>query len=179
MLQVEKEGIISLDAQVRAYDLLEIMLESGEHGCAGCTNDFCSVYSRLKPVLDKAYDHQTLVRQNEDRLRPFRERLQEAESASAKAVALHECAKDTYVIWQNKGLISRYRALARLRSLAGFRLESHRLGNYVAKTFDLMNEAAADFARAQQSMFAADMSYKIKPGIYQSIYEILIDNTSL
>ena len=64
-------------------------------------------------------------------------------------------------------------ALRRLRSLAGFRLESNRIGNYVAKTFDLMNEAQAASARAQQALFAANVTYKIKSGLYSRIASAL------
>ena len=67
----------------------------------------------------------------------------------------------------------RKRALKALRERAGFRLESHRIGNYVAKTFDLMNEAQMKFARTQQKVFASDVRYKIKPGLYGKIAEIL------
>jgi hypothetical protein len=63
--------------------------------------------------------------------------------------------------------------LRRLRSLAGFRLESDRIGNFVAKTFDLMNEAQSAQARAQQALFSANVSYKIKPGLYSRIASVL------
>ena len=59
--------------------------------------------------------------------------------------------------------------------MAGFRLESDRIGNYVAKTFDLMNEANAECARAQQALFAANATYKIKSGIYSKIAAVLHD----
>ena len=36
-----------------------------------------------------------------------------------------------------------------------------------------MNEAQARFARAQQAVFAADVTYKIKPGIYSKMYSSL------
>ena len=75
-------------------------------------------------------------------------------------------------IWQAQGIFARKRALRELRERAGFRLESHRIGNYVAKTFDLMNEAQVRFARAQQALFAADFRYKIKPEIHAGIYRI-------
>ena len=58
-------------------------------------------------------------------------------------------------------------------TLAGFRLESNRIGNFVAKTFDLMNEANRDCSRAQQALFAANVSYKIKPGLYSRIASAL------
>ena len=70
-------------------------------------------------------------------------------------------------------IFARRRALRELRERAGFRLESHRIGNYVAKTFDLMNEAQARFARAQQAVFSADVKYKIQPDTYAKIYDLL------
>ena len=57
--------------------------------------------------------------------------------------------------------------------MAGFRLESDRIGNFVAKTFDLMNEAQAAQARAQQALFSANVSYKIKSGLYSRIASAL------
>ena len=69
----------------------------------------------------------------------------------------------------------RKRALKALRDRAGFKLESHRIGNYVAKTFDLMNEAQMRFAKAQQALFAADVAYKIRPGIYDKVYDLLVN----
>ena len=96
-----------------------------------------------------------------------------AEKKAATLTDLHECAKDTFDIWQNGGLFARQKALRILRAKAGFRLEHKRIGNYVAKTFDLMNEARSAYARAQQLLFAADMSYKIRPGIYADIRERL------
>ena len=67
----------------------------------------------------------------------------------------------------------RRRALNELRERAGFRLESHRIGNYVAKTFDLANEAQARFAHAQQQFFRSDVSYKLLTGIYRELYNLL------
>jgi hypothetical protein len=43
----------------------------------------------------------------------------------------------------------------------------------VAKTYDLANEAQARFAQAQQALFAADMTYKCRPGVYHDIYVLL------
>ena len=86
-----------------------------------------------------------------------------------QSIPLHEYAKYTFDIWQNKGLFARQKAIRVLRQKAGFRLETKRIGNYVAKTFDLMNEARSEYARAQQALFAADMSYKVKPGVYLEI----------
>jgi hypothetical protein len=43
----------------------------------------------------------------------------------------------------------------------------------VAKTYDLANEAQARFGHAQQQLFAADVTYKCRPGVYAGIYEAL------
>jgi hypothetical protein len=42
-----------------------------------------------------------------------------------------------------------------------------------------MNEAQAAFARAQQALFSANVSYKIKPGLYARIASSLhMDNAA-
>ena len=109
----------------------------------------------------------------EERLAPLKENLNEARFEAASAASLHEFAKEVFEIWQTSGVFARRRALKELRERAGFRLESHRIGNYVAKTFDLMNEAQARFARAQQAVFSADVKYKIQPDTYARIYDLL------
>lgn len=173
---------ISLEAQVRVYDLIEKIMEiqdlaymcpDREEYCR-VVESFISDYRTLSSVLDSAYDEASLLEEAENMLQPYRKALSEATLRSEKATALHECAKETYEIWQNKGLFARHCALRRLRSLAGFRLESNRIGNYVAKTFDLKNEADLVFARAQQSMYAANVSYKIKPGLYARLASLLM-----
>ena len=36
-----------------------------------------------------------------------------------------------------------------------------------------MNQADADFAKAQQALFSANVSYKIQPGLYGKIAAVL------
>ena len=179
-------GKISLDACIRAYDLLEKIMDLPDGGSVGpadvyadtvatwCSSlgpaeEFCSEYRRLAPALDAAYDEAFLKAEAQERLRPFEKALEDAALRSARKTTLHECAKETFAIWQDGGYFARQRALRKLRALAGFRLESNRIGNYVAKTFDLMNEAMAAYAAAQQALFSANTAYKIKPGLYSRI----------
>lgn len=124
MKDIASSGEMSLDQQVRAYDLLSYLMDGN--------------------VPDPQ------------------------EKASA-----HEFAKETFHTWQTAGIFMRKRALKALRERAGFKLESHRIGNYVAKTFDLMNEAQMRFARAQQAVFASDVTYKVQPGLFGKIADIL------
>ena len=135
----------------------------------GPAEEYCSEYKRLASALESAYDENALSQEAAARLKPFETALEDAALRSAKKTDLHQCARETFEIWQKGGFFARKTALRKLRTFAGFRLESERIGNYVAKTFDLMNEAQSDYARAQQALFSANVSYKIKPGLYARI----------
>lgn len=190
MRQAARKGKITLDAQVNAYDLLEKIMDIPDGVSVGpadiyadtvatwCSSlgpaeEFCSEYKRLSSDIEAAYDEAALKREAQDRLAPLEDALKEAAALSAERAELHQCAKDTFEIWQSGGFFARQSALRKLRALAGFRLESNRIGNYVAKTFDLMNEAQTAYAHAQQALFAANVSYKIKPGLYARIASAL------
>ena len=172
MCNAALRGRITLDEQVRAYDFLNVILETGY---ADVPEAFCRKYEELKDSLDEAFDADALTDEAVRLLAPLQKELDDLRFAAASAASLHEFAKEVFEIWQTEGIFARKRALRELRERAGFRLESHRIGNYVAKTFDLMNEAQARFARAQQALFSADVRYKIRPGVYARIYEVFTD----
>lgn len=174
METVAVSGKYSLDAQVRAYDLLEQLLDLYYDlplpaGLKDVAAEFCSVYEANASVLDSAFDSSVLAAAAADVLKPLNEACNEARFEAAAAASLHEFAKEVFYIWQNSGVFARRRALKELRQRAGFRLEAHRIGNYVAKTFDLQNEAASRFAKAQQTIYSSDVAYKIRPGLYAEI----------
>lgn len=180
MESVATSGKYSLDAQVRAYDLLQMMLDiygdapsSEVMPKSAARGEYCAAYRRLESSLDSCFDADLLQKYVDLKLEELRKDCQEARFAAAAAASLHEFAKETFEVWKTSGVFARRRALRDLRERAGFRLESHRIGNYVAKTFDLMNEADVRFAKVQQRLFAADVSYKIRPGVYGSIAAIL------
>ena len=182
MRDVALNGRWTLEAQENAYDLLDLLagyqaLPSAVR--SGVTWEpafvpetvisFCEEYDILASSLEAAYDESALRALLEENLKALREAVAQAEKKAETLADLHECAKETFAIWQNGGVFVRHKALRILRKKAGFRLERKRIGNYVAKTFDLMNDARTAYARAQQLLFAADMSYKIRPGIYAEI----------
>ena len=182
MRAIALSGRWTLEAQEYAYDLLDLlagyeMLPAIERSKASwepafvpeIVISFCEEYDILAPALETAYDESALRALLEETLKPLREAVSQAEKKAAQMTDLHECAKETFEIWQKDGMFARHKALRLLRKKAGFRLEYKRIGNYVAKTFDLMNDARTAYARAQQLVFAADMSYKIRPGIYAEI----------
>ena len=141
MRAIAQSGCWTLEAQVRAYDLLEGLFDHVLNIPADFSAKFCTEYETLAPLLDAAYDESALREQALQGLVPLDRALAQAELRMSRMTDLHECAKLTFEIWQTKGLFARQRALRVLRSKAGFRLEPKRIGNYVAKTFDLMNEA--------------------------------------
>ena len=179
MRAVADGGAMTLDMQVRAYDLLSSLLEMKEYGIPyGLADDtvggFCAEYEASSGKLQNAFDEDMLKKEAQARLEDLKKAQNEARFEAAAAASLHEFAKEVFQTWQTAGIFARRRALRELRERAGFRLESHRIGNYVAKTFDLMNEAHARFARAQQTVFSADVSYKVSRGVYDELFQCLV-----
>jgi hypothetical protein len=173
MQEVAASGKVTLEAQVRAYDLLQYLSEDGAQAPAAAAGEFCRVYEACDDRLEAAYDVDSLKDESESVLAPMRILVNELRFEAAAAASLHEFAKEVWHTWQTAGIFARRRALRDLRERAGFRLEAHRIGNYVAKTYDLANEAQAKFGHAQQQLFAADVTYKCRPGVYRDIYNVL------
>ena len=171
-------GIYTLDMQLKAYDLLDELLTVKEAGAdLSATPEsaaFCKAYQEHKDSLQSLINEVELQAAAEQRKRPFEEVLARAKTDAETAEALHELAKETFGIWQTSGLFARQKALRRLRKSAGFRLESHRIGNYVAKTYDLMEAARRACQKAQQALFSANVTYKCQSGILERIYQELI-----
>lgn len=170
-------GTYTLDMQVRAYDLLDYILAMKETGIklpsSHAAEDFRKAYQENRARLMALVDEAALKQEAQTRLQSYMSELEEAEAKAEAAEALHELAKETFGIWQSSGIFARQRALRRLRKSAGFRLESHRIGNYVSKTYDLMEEARRVCQRARQAMFSANMTYKCKADAYELIAQEL------
>ena len=173
MQEVAASGKVTLEAQVRAYDLLQCLSDEGVSVPSGSADMFRKAYEASADKLGAAYDADSLKVEMEAILAPMRHALNEARFEAAAAASLHEFAKDVWQTWQTAGIFARRRALRDLRERAGFRLESYRIGNYVAKTYDLANEAQAKFGHAQQLLFAADVTYKCRPGVYGDLFKVI------
>ena len=173
MQEVAASGNMTLQAQVRAYDLLQALSGESVPVAASAAENYSRTYEQLAEKLEAAYDADALKLEIESVLAPAREAVNEARFEAAAAASLQEFAKEVWQTWQTAGIFARRRALRDLRERAGFRLESHRIGNYVAKTYDLANEAQMKFGHAQQLLFAADVTYKCRPGVYADIYKTI------
>ena len=175
MSALASAGKWELDAQVRIYDLLALLMDEvyAETVSAQDAESFIKEYGQVKEKLVATYDHTALLNEVKARLAPLERACTDARFEAAAAASLHEFAKETFQTWQTSGVFMRRRALNALRERAGFRLESHRIGNYVAKTFDLKNEAQVRFATAQQRVFAADIRFKISPDLHSRVSDLL------
>ena len=163
---------LTLKAQISAYDLLQYLSEEGV--CIPCAEAqrLCELYEAYGSQLEALYDAASLKAELDAELAPMRNHVNELRFEAAAAASLHEFAKEVWQTWQTAGVFARRRALRDLRERAGFRLESHRIGNYVAKTYDLANEAQMKFGHAQQMLFAADVTYKCRPGVFRDINDV-------
>ena len=167
----------TVEAQVRAYDLLSCLLEAADNGVVAVSEEaaqeFKTVWQQNADVLSAAYDETALKAEAAEMIKPLEKACNDARFNAAAAASLHEFAKETFQTWQTAGIFARRRALKALRERAGFRLEQHRIGNDVAKTFDLMNEAKGAYALAQQRFFASNVTYKINAGTHSRIAYLL------
>lgn len=171
----------ALDAIVRAYDTYDLLLSIKDDPSIigteflqdGTIENYIMEYSSDSEKFVKCFDLEQINGELQQRLTSLDVVLSKAEAAVRDATELHFLAKETFEIWTTKGLFARYKALRRLRKKAGFQLERNRIGNYVARTFDLMNQARTDFAKIQQLRFKADVSYKIVPDLYSKIDSLL------
>ena len=176
MRSIAELGNWTLDVQVRAYDVLESVCDALEDVRAReavefskAAEQFCAAYDELSSAIESSYDQSALLDQASQKLLHLKDTVAQASLKVDQMTDLHECAKATFEIWTSKGLFARLKALRVLRAKAGFRLETKRIGNYVAKTYDLMNEAKLSYSRAQQMLFLSDVSYKVKSGVYADI----------
>ena len=181
---VAASASMSLDMQLRAYDLLDALLAAKENEPSvflaedfkAAAKAFEEAFSTSSADMEKSFDGEALAEEAAARHQVYEKALLESRFKAAAAASLHEFAKETFEVWQNSGIFARRRALKALRDRAGFRLESHRIGNYVAKTYDLMEEARREHQKAQQASFAANVTYKIRAGVYSDIYRLLTEN---
>ena len=165
-------GKYTLEMQVRAYDLFDQILtikENGDTMSSDAVTGWLNAYGQHRERLEELVDEAALKAEAADFLNAYSEALEKARVKADKAAELHELAKETFRIWQSSGLFARQRALHKLRKMAGFRLESHRIGNYVAKTYDLMEDARRAYQKAQQAMFSANVEYKCRADIHSLI----------
>lgn len=172
MVSIAETGKWTLEAQVRSYDLFD-RLSDGAMVPAEEKQAYLRIYAECSERLAEIFDAEVLKNEAQMLLSSCEDELNEQRFKAAAAASLHEFAKDTFAQWQTAGVFMRKRLLKDLRERAGFRLESHRIGNYVAKTYDLMEEARRAYQKAQQACYTNNISYKCSSMFYGRIAELL------
>lgn len=106
-------------------------------------------------------------------LGPWGKRYKEAKEAFEKAEELHLMAKVAHKAQEEGGFFEKWKTLRQVRKMAGFPLERKRTGNFVARTFDLMEEARMKMREAELKMYGHNVAYKCTPDTYMKIFELL------
>ncbi len=104
---------------------------------------------------------------------PWKRRHNEAEEELRKATELWEMAKVAHKAQEEGSFWEKWKTLRQVRRMAGFRLERGRTGNFVARTFDLMNEARSRAREAELKLYGHNVEYKCTPDTYLRIFEII------
>ncbi|MBR2438269.1 MAG: hypothetical protein IKB26_04475 [Bacteroidales bacterium] len=104
---------------------------------------------------------------------PYVTAHKEAKEAFEKAEELHLMAKVAHKAQEEGGFFEKWKTLRQVRKMAGFPLERKRTGNFVARTFDLMEEARMKMREAELKMYGHNVAYKCTPDTYMKIFELL------
>jgi hypothetical protein len=104
---------------------------------------------------------------------PWKRKHNEAMEGLEKATALWEMAKIAHKAQQEGNLWEKWKTLRQVRKMAGFRLERRRTGNFVTRTFELMQQAQARAREAELKLYEHNVEYKCTPDSYLRIYEVI------
>ena len=104
---------------------------------------------------------------------PWKRRHNEALEELEQATALWEMAKIAHQAQQEGSFWERWKTLRQVRKMAGFRLERKRTGNFVVRTFDLMQQAQSKARDAELKLYQHNVEYKCTPDVYMKLCEII------
>ena len=104
---------------------------------------------------------------------PWKRRHNEALEELEQATALWEMAKIAHQAQQEGNFWEKWKTLRQVRKMAGFRLERKRTGNFVVRTFDLMQQAQSKARDAELKLYQHNVEYKCTPDVYMKLCEII------
>lgn len=104
---------------------------------------------------------------------PWKRRHNEALEELEQATALWEMAKMAHQAQQEGNFWEKWKTLRQVRKMAGFRLERKRTGNFVVRTFDLMQQAQSKARDAELKLYEHNVEYKCTPDVYMKLCEII------
>ena len=91
MRNAASRGRISLEEQVRAYDLLDGLLAADDMGCpcGVAAEEFCQAYVAVEAELAGCFDAGALQQEADALLVPLKAEMEELRFAAASAASLH------------------------------------------------------------------------------------------
>lgn len=104
---------------------------------------------------------------------PWVRKFKEAQQELEKATALWEMAKIAHKAQEEGNFWEKWKTLRQVRKMAGFPLERGRTGNFVSRTFDLMQQAQSRAREAQLQMYGHNVAHKCTPDSYMRIFELV------
>jgi len=189
MVEIASTGQYPVVILLRGYDLLEKLgdWENVEYNLQqyskedikafkNAVNSYREAYIANGEQLYAVMDMEQIRMKCSAYMSPWVRLFKEAKRELEKATALWEMAKVAHQVQQEGGLWEKWRTLRQVRKMAGFRLERKRTGNFVTRTFDLMQQAHSKAREAELKMYEHNVEYKCSPDTYLKIFELLNDN---
>ena len=189
--EIARTGQYPVLTLLRGYDLLERLAnwedvvynveQAGKESVGkgnGAVEDFHTALEEYRQAY-LAHGEQLYAVMDREQIRmkaaaymgPWKRRLNEAVEELRKATELWEMAKVAHKAQEEGSFWEKWRTLRQVRKMAGFRLERGRTGNFVARTFDLMNEARSKARAADLKVYEHNVEYKCTPDSYLRIFE--------
>lgn len=194
ILNIVKAGEFSILSQLRAYDMLEqlsdpeafnakvevLKIQMGVEVVNKALLDlsvqiksYSNAYLKYAEQLDELFNPDKMLSLAKSYAKPWEKKYNKAKKEYDDAVQLWELAKQTQEVYESGNFLKKYFALRKLRNRAGFKLERDKVGNYVTRTFDLMQQAQTDMRNAELDMFNHNVEYKCRVQMYGKIQEYL------
>lgn len=172
---------------LRGYELLECLgddtleYELGQAGeGSSAAGEFFETVGRFRECYlangEKLYsviDMEQVQMKAAAYMGPWGKRYKEARQEARKAEELHKMAKIAHKAQEEGGFFEKWKTLRQVRKMAGFPLERKRTGNFVARTFDLMEQARMKAREAELKMYEHNVAYKCTPDTYLRIFEVI------
>lgn len=181
MEEIAATGQYPVVMLLRGYDLLDMLgdWENVKYN-VGESEDFYKALERYRESylvhgeqLYAVIDMEQVRMKAAAYMSPWVRRYKEAQQELEKAVELWEMAKIAHKAQEEGSFWEKWSTLRKVRKMAGFRLERGRTGNFVSRTFDLMQEAQAKARQAELEMYGHNVVHKCTPDSYSKIFELV------
>ncbi len=185
-VRVDMEGIAAtgqypVQVMLRGYELLERLGDwenvqynvKDKESFHNALEKFRESYIACGEQLYAVMDPEQIKLKTAAYMSPWVRKFKEAQQELEKATALWEMAKTAHKAQEEGNFWEKWKTLRQVRKMAGFPLERGRTGNFVSRTFDLMQQAQSRAREAQLQMYGHNVAHKCTPDSYMRIFELV------